>query len=87
MGPLVERFGERIIIDSGLGRDARVSCIIDTQEWRWPLARSLGWIELARCTLVSFLLGDRRRDIVSGRMLLQVFSPFVMLGMRPPCSV
>jgi hypothetical protein len=29
MGPLVECFGERII-DSGLGRDARVSCIIDT---------------------------------------------------------
>ena len=32
IGPLVERFGERIIIDSGSGRDARVSYIIDNQE-------------------------------------------------------
>lgn len=60
MGPLVERFGERIIIDSGFGRYVSMSCNINSQEWRWPLTRSPGWIELARCTLVSY----KRCDIV-----------------------
>jgi len=48
VGSLVELFGRRIIIVFGLGRDARVSCIIDNQEWRWPSSKSPGWIELAR---------------------------------------
>jgi hypothetical protein len=55
---------ERIIIDYCLGRDARASCIIDSQEWRWLPTKSPRWIELARCTPISFLLDDKRYDIV-----------------------
>jgi hypothetical protein len=35
-GPLVEFFGDKIIIDFGLGRDARLSFIIAGKEWIWP---------------------------------------------------
>jgi hypothetical protein len=60
----VEFFGDRIIIDSGLGRDARLSSIIIGQEWIWPTVRSLEWIELIRCTLDSLLPNDRWWDVV-----------------------
>ena len=55
---------ERIIIDYCLGRNARASCIIDSQEWRWLPTKSPRWIELARYTPISFLLDDKRYDIV-----------------------
>jgi len=55
----MEFFGDRIIIDSGLGRDARLSSIIVGQEWIWSTVRSLEWIELIRCTLDSLLPNDR----------------------------
>jgi hypothetical protein len=47
-------FCDIIIIDSSLGRGARLSYIIVGHQWTWPPARSLEWIEHICCTHVSF---------------------------------
>jgi len=60
----VEFFRVRIIIDSGLGKDARLSCIIVGMKWIWPPPRSPEWIELIRCNPTSFLSNDERCDLV-----------------------
>jgi len=61
----VEFFGDKIIIDSSLGRDARLSCLIAGKKWILPPPRSLEWIELIRCTPPPLLLSeDGRRAIV-----------------------
>jgi hypothetical protein len=36
LGPLEERFGRRIIYDSGLGAHAMVADVIQGREWAWP---------------------------------------------------
>jgi hypothetical protein len=64
LGPLVELFEDRITIDSGLGRDARLSSIIVGKEWIWPPSRSLTLIELIQCTPTSFLPDDDRNDLL-----------------------
>jgi hypothetical protein len=60
----VELFEDRITIDSGLGRDARLSSIIVGKEWIWPPSRSLALIELIQCTPTSFLPDDDRNDLL-----------------------
>ena len=60
----MEFFGDRIIIDSDLERDVWMSCIIASKEWIWPPSKSPEWIELIRCTLISFLLDDGRNDLL-----------------------
>jgi hypothetical protein len=62
LGPLLEFFGDRIIIDSSLGRDARLTSNIAGKEW--PPSRSPEWIELVRCTSTPFLLDDGRNDLL-----------------------
>ena len=79
MGPLVEFFGDRIIIDFGLERDARLTYIIAGKEWIWPPPRSSKWIEIIRCTPTSFLLKDERRDLVCWKDATRLFSLFVVL--------
>ena len=64
LGRLVEFFEGRIIIDSGLRRDTRLSFIITGKEWIWPPHRSPEWIKLIRCTPTSFLPDDGRSDLV-----------------------
>ena len=39
-GPIVPTFGDRIIYDSGLSRQACVSDIILNGNWRWPVSNS-----------------------------------------------
>jgi len=60
----VEFFGDRIIIDSDLERDVWMSFIIASKEWIWPPSKSPEWIELIRCTLISFLPDDGRNDLL-----------------------
>ena len=60
----MEFFRVRIIIDSGLRKDARLSCIIVGMKWIWSPPRSPEWIELIRCTPTSFLSNDERCDLV-----------------------
>jgi hypothetical protein len=76
----VEVFGDRIITDFGLGRDAQLSSIIASKELIWPPLRSPEWIELIQCTSTSFLSDDRRCGHNVGRMLQRICSLFVVLG-------
>jgi hypothetical protein len=76
----VEFFGDRIITDFGLGRDAQLSSIIASKELIWPPFRSPEWIELIQCTSTSFLSDDRRCGHNVGRMLQRICSLFVALG-------
>jgi hypothetical protein len=62
LGPLVEFFGDRTIIDFDLRRDAQLSSIIARKEWIWPPSRSPEWIVLIQCTPISFLPDDGRND-------------------------
>ena len=55
MGPLVQTYGDRLIYDTGVGRAARVSDLVEGQDWVWPPARSPVWIEILRAT--PLLLG------------------------------
>ncbi|KAH7845388.1 hypothetical protein Vadar_001417 [Vaccinium darrowii] len=41
LGPLAERFGPRIIYDSGLPRDAKVSAIIKNSKWAFPITQTI----------------------------------------------
>ncbi|GAV81765.1 LOW QUALITY PROTEIN: zf-RVT domain-containing protein, partial [Cephalotus follicularis] len=34
---ILDRYGARVIHDSGMGSDARVCCVINQGEWEWPL--------------------------------------------------
>ena len=40
MGPIIPTLGERVIYDSGLQRQTKVTPIIHEGGWRWPLANS-----------------------------------------------
>ena len=64
LGLLVEFFRDKIIMDSSLGKDARLSCIIAGKELILPPPRSPKWIEVIRCAPTSFLPNDGRRDLV-----------------------
>ncbi|GAB2270673.1 hypothetical protein Dimus_038873 [Dionaea muscipula] len=46
-GPICTQRGERVVYDSGLGREARVASIIHEGSWRWPIVRSIDLIELS----------------------------------------
>jgi hypothetical protein len=39
-GYLLERYGYRVLYDSGLSKDAKLSSIIKNQDWFWQGARS-----------------------------------------------
>jgi len=73
LGHLVEFFGDRIIIDSGLGRDAQC------KEWIWPPSRSPEWIKLIQCTpTFSWMMVGMAYYV--GRTLQRICSLFLALG-------
>lgn len=62
VGRLIEVFGERMIYDSGLGRNAMVADIIREGTWRWPLFLSVDWMDLIELTPLSFLPNVENED-------------------------
>ncbi|XP_028119111.1 uncharacterized protein LOC114316615 [Camellia sinensis] len=54
IGPLWNKFGDRIIYDSALNSDTKVSKIIDGSSWKWPFPNSWEIQELISSTLVCF---------------------------------
>ena len=64
VGPLICKFGERIIRISGLGKEAKVEAIVEGSDWRWPTARSPVWLELQRATPSDFRPNRVSRDRV-----------------------
>jgi hypothetical protein len=81
MGPLVECFGERIIIDFGLGRDTRLGYIVASQEWIWPSIRSSSGLSLLGVPLFLFTQMIGGVIFCTGSMLLELFFMSVMFGM------
>ncbi|XP_028125748.1 uncharacterized protein LOC114322601 [Camellia sinensis] len=54
IGPLWNKFGDRIIYDSALNSDTKVSKIIDGSSWKWPFPNSWEIQELISSTPVCF---------------------------------
>ncbi|XP_028092536.1 uncharacterized protein LOC114292711 [Camellia sinensis] len=55
MGSLWDKFGGRIVYDSALGIDAKVSEIVEGNSWRWPFPSSWELRELIDNTPPTFL--------------------------------
>lgn len=60
IGPLFKRFGERIIYDSGLGKRAKVSDIVNGRDWKWPVANSRDLMEVKTSITFNPLSGNDR---------------------------
>ena len=41
LGPLVERFGDRVMYDAALPMDSKVAKVISNNSWAWPVANSV----------------------------------------------
>ena len=54
IGPLIPRFGERIVYDSAIHRNAHVAEVIEGGRWNWPM-NSCG----------NYLLDESREDTIS----------------------
>lgn len=54
LGPLWNKFGDRIIYDSALNSETKVSKIIDGSSWKWPTPNSWEIQELISSTPVCF---------------------------------
>ena len=52
--PPVDKFGDWIIYNSVLGRNALVKDIIEGIKWKWPIAQSIEWLELKEATPHDF---------------------------------
>lgn len=64
LGPLEKIFGERIIHDSRLSKQAKVAEIVEGDNWRWPSARSPTLFELMQGTLDTFRVDSTREDVL-----------------------
>ena len=47
-GPMHSEMGDRVIYDSGLGKEAKVCKIIINNQWRWPVTNSTDLLRLKR---------------------------------------
>ena len=64
MGPLLSVFGERIVYDSAIQRDALVASVLDGSRWNWPVANSADLITIKN-SCADIVLDDSRDDIIS----------------------
>ena len=64
MGPLLSVFGERIVYDSAIQRDALVASVLDGPRWNWPVANSADLITIKN-SCADIVLDDSRDDIIS----------------------
>lgn len=65
IGPLICKYGERKLVDSRLGRGAKVSTIVDGKDWKWPVSQSIDLLELQRATPVNLKPDNSRRDVLT----------------------
>ena len=64
LGPIFPLFGERILYDSAIPKNARVSEVIDGTRWNWPFPVSADLIALKN-SCAGYLLDINREDIIS----------------------
>ena len=46
LGPLLDKFGQRVVYDLALGLNARVSTVIEGDSWHWPLTNTMELMEI-----------------------------------------
>ena len=46
LGPLLDKFGQRVVYDAALNLHAKVSTIIDGETWHWPSTNTLELMEI-----------------------------------------
>ena len=64
LGSILPLFGERIIYDSAIHRNARVADVMDGSRWNWPVTVSADLLVLKNsCT--DYLLDINREDVIS----------------------
>ena len=64
IGPLLPSFGERIIYDSAIHRNAHVAEVICGGRWNWPIANSADLIAIKN-SCRDYPLDETREDIIS----------------------
>ena len=64
MGPLLPLFGERILYDSAIHRNARVTDVMDGTRWNWPVTVSVDLLMLKN-SCVDYPLDVNRKDVIS----------------------
>ncbi|XP_028063905.1 uncharacterized protein LOC114267115 [Camellia sinensis] len=76
MGSVWDRFGVRIVYDSVLGIDAKVSEIVEGTTWRWPFPSSWELMDLIDSTPSTFLPTGESDDVswcpvANGKFIIQ----------------
>ena len=64
LGPLLPRFGDRIIYDSAIHRNAHVAEVIGGGRWNWPIANSADLIDIKN-SCGDYPIDDSREDSIS----------------------
>ena len=64
LGPLLPRFGDRIIYDSAIHRNAHVAEVIGGGRWNWPIVNSADLIAIKN-SCGDYPLDDSREDMIS----------------------
>ena len=64
IGPLLSCYGERIIYDSAIHRNAHVAEVSNGGRWNWPIANSADLIAIKN-SYGDYPLDDSREDIIS----------------------
>ena len=59
-GPILPHFGERILYDSVIHKNARVGEVIDGTRWNWPVTVSANLIALKN-SCAGYILDPQRR--------------------------
>ena len=47
-GPLLEKYGSRVMYDAALPKDAKVDMVIQDEDWSWPITNTLELMEIRR---------------------------------------
>ena len=64
LGPILPLFGERIIYDSAIHRNARVADVMDGSRWNWPVTVSADLLVLKN-SCADYRLDINREDVIS----------------------
>lgn len=56
ISPLIEKYGDRISYDSGIGINSKVKSMIDGNDWKWPTANTIHLMEMR--SIVNFWPSD-----------------------------
>ena len=64
LGPILPLFGERILYDSAIHRNAHVVSVMDGARWNWPVTVSTDLIALKN-SFSDYIVDTSREDVIS----------------------